>query len=84
MSTFTPLDYPNLLDSVRLSHQEIENQIRNYALRFIQVRNRDVEWGMAFPMFLPCFYKYLLEHNSILSQEQFWDYYLTCNCDFFN
>jgi len=84
MKTFNPFDYPSILDKVIQTYEEIENQIRNYRLRFIQVRDKDVEWGIRFPEFIPCFYQYLQENNRILSQNEYWEYYLLSNKEFFS
>ena len=75
--------YDNLLDNISFSAQDIENQIKNYNLRFIQYRNQEVEFGIRFPMFLPSFYKYVLEKQTIPNQEQYSEIYIRENFSFF-
>lgn len=76
-------NYPNLFDSIHLTSEEIENQIRDYPLQFSQVRNKKVEWEMQFPMFLNPFYKFIFLHKRIPQQNEFWEYYISENQVFF-
>lgn len=76
-------DYENLLDNIRFSAENIEKQISSYSLRFIQYRNQEVEFGIRFPMFLPCFYKYVIEKQVIPNQEQYGEIYIRENFSFF-
>ena len=69
-------DYPNHLDQIKLSSKQIEDQVQVYDLIFSRIKNRTVEWGMQFPMFIPSFYEYVIEKNSIPSQEVFFNQYL--------
>jgi hypothetical protein len=84
MKQFITTDYPNLLDSVNISSNDIQTQISSYRLTFLNTRNDTVEWGMQLPMFLPCFYDYLITHQSILNQIDFYNYYLEVNKKYFN
>jgi hypothetical protein len=76
--------YPNLLDHLNLSSKDVTIQVEGYSLSFPQVRNEKVEWGIAFPMFLTPFYKYVYLNNKVLTQSQFYEYYLTENKTFFD
>jgi hypothetical protein len=76
-------EYPNLLDHLKINSTDVCNIIENYKLSFSQTRNQKVEWGMKFPMFLTPFYKYVYLHNKILTQSEFYDYYISENQTFF-
>ncbi len=84
MKSFIKQDYPNLLGSITISCNDIEQAIKNYPLSFSETRNETVEWGMEFPMFLTPFYKYVYQTNKLLKQEEFWKYYLSENKEFFS
>lgn len=75
--------YPNFLDHIRLNSEEVCKIIKNYTLEFSQVRNQDVEWKIAFPMFLTPFYKFIYLNNNILSQENYFKYYFSENREYF-
>ena len=76
--------YPNLLDHLKLTSSEVCSIIASYTLSFPQVRNDKAEWRIAFPMFLTPFYKYVYNNNSVLNQNNFYDYYLSENKTFFD
>jgi len=84
MKTFTKAEYPNLLTRIPLTHQAIENAIRSYDLSFPQSRESDVEWGMSFPMFVDSFYSFIISKGQIPTQNDFWEYYLHTNREFFS
>lgn len=75
--------YPNLLPGINLTATEVERQIAQYKLTFSPLRNPVVEWASEFPMFLPSFYRYVIAHQSVPSQEDFWNLYLTDNSMWF-
>lgn len=56
---------------IMLSAKEIEEQIEDYALKFIPVRDPRVEWETPFPMFVDTFNLILTETNRIPSQDEF-------------
>ena len=75
----------NELDKYRVTHKDIETQIVNYHLQFLQTRNKQVEWGMRFPMFVPPFYDFIsLNKGRVPSQEEYWNTYLDNNKQWFN
>lgn len=76
--------YPNLLDVVNLTSPEVETQIIDFSLSFPHTRDKRVEWGMKFPMFLYSFYRFIRTNNTVPDQESFWHFYLTDNSDFFD
>ena len=76
-------EFPNFLDHVSLSSKELCLIIENYDLKFSATKNNDVEWCIKFPVFLTPFYKYLYHSGTILTQEKFYDYYLSENQFFF-
>lgn len=74
----------NILDKYHSSYIEIENQIKEYPLKFLSTRNETVEWGMKLPMFVPVFYLYIFKNNEkIPQQEQFWNFYKEVNNEWF-
>jgi hypothetical protein len=78
-------DVTNILDQFPVTSDDIEKQISGYSLEFSQTRNQRVEWGMAFPMFVPPFYQFIRENNgTIPTQEEYWLFYLEENEDWFN
>src|SRR5690554_4897780 len=83
MSILQPKDYPNQIPLIKLTVSQIEHQIRNFELSFSTVRNRDVEWKMKFPMFVPAFYNFVLIKNSIPTQNEYWSHYLLVNSRWF-
>lgn len=76
--------YPNLLDHLKLTSDDICGLIKGYILSFPQVRNDKAEWRIAFPMFLIPFYKYVYVNNNVLNQNDFYEYYLSENKKFFD
>lgn len=77
-------DYPNFLDHIALSSNDIIELIKTYKLSFPQIRNNKVEWETAFPIFLTPFYKFVYLHNNILTQIGFWDYFISENKGYFD
>lgn len=62
-----------------LSSKEIEGQIKDYPLKFHDVRGPRAEWGMKFPMFVDTFNLMLKENNQIPSQDEFVERYFRDN-----
>lgn len=83
MKLFDPMNYTNLLERINLTSQAVRQQIMNYGLSFMSVRNNMVEWGMQIPMFVPSFYDYVVKYSKIPAQEEFYSYYLLFNKCFF-
>ena len=77
-------EYPNLLDQIEFDYVFVEERISDYPLKFSQVRNKKVEWGMRFPIFLESFYDYVLKNQDIPKQLEFFKYYLSSNTVFFS
>lgn len=76
------MNYNDLSDDLQrsaISAAQIEKQISEYKLTFISVKDKVVEWGMKFPMFVPAFYDYVFQRNLIPDQNTFWDHYLAIN-----
>ena len=80
---YNPSDYKDVLKHIKLSSDEIRRKIASYHLTFSRVHNRTVEWGMKFPMFARAFYGFIFTKNDIPTQEQFFDYYIQFNQEFF-
>lgn len=64
-----------------LSTKEIEEQIANYQLRFLQVRNERVEWALEFPMFVPTFLRMIDQNGIVPSQDEFVEKYFSDNAE---
>ena len=62
-----------------LSTKEIEEQIRDYHLRFIPDRDYRVEWEIEFPMFVDTFNPMVKENRRIPSQDEFVERYFLDN-----
>jgi hypothetical protein len=76
--------YPNFLNYIQLSSNDICGIIEKYELSFPQIKNERVEWRIAFPVFLTPFYKYIYYYKKILKQNEYYEYYLSENESFFN
>jgi len=77
MKLFNPNHFENLYEKISLTPNQIEEMIKGYSLVFPQVRNKDVEWGIQFPMFIPTFYSCVLSLQRIPKQNEFWELYRT-------
>lgn len=62
-----------------LGTKEIEEQIKDYSLKFIPVRDHRVEWALKFPMFVDTFNLMLKENNRVPSQDEFVERYFRDN-----
>lgn len=62
-----------------LSTKEIEEQVKDYSLKFISVRDPRVEWETKFPMFVDTFNLMVKENNRIPSQDEFVERYFRDN-----
>lgn len=72
---FQPGKYPNLLPKIRLSSEDIIEQISGYRLEFFQIHNDYVEWRLRLPPFISSFYDYILSFKSVPKQSEAYDYY---------
>lgn len=54
-----------------LSPREIEDQIREYRLRFIDAVDSQIEWGTRLPMFIDTFNRLLQANGRVPSQDDF-------------
>lgn len=84
MKIYRPEDFPNLLNKISLTSDQIKEQIRDYSLIFLSVRNRYVEWGLKLPMFVNSFYDYIIKFQKVPSQQDFWNHYLYFNSEYFS
>ncbi|MDP6425965.1 MAG: hypothetical protein QF443_03160 [Dehalococcoidia bacterium] len=85
MRKLNKTDITNELDKYQVTHKDIETQIVNYSLNFLNTLNKRVEWGMSFPIFVPPFYDYLTRNNgTVPQQEEYWNAYFDCNSKWFN
>jgi hypothetical protein len=83
MHIYNPQEYPNLLQAILLTSEEIKNSVSTDKLIFLRERNKEVEWGIKLPMFVDAFYDYIVKTQTIPNQKDFFDYYLLYNKDFF-
>ena len=75
--------YSNHLELFKISSKEIESQILSFKLTFLKTRNQKAEWGIRFPTFLDSFYKYIYNFNKLPSQDEYYNYYLANNKNWF-
>jgi hypothetical protein len=75
--------YSNHLDLFKISSKEIENQIIQFKLTFLKTRNQKAEWEIRFPTFLDSFYKFIYNNKKLQSQDDYYNYYLANNKDWF-
>jgi hypothetical protein len=84
MKSFELDNYSNFLDYLKFSNQDIEEKIKTYSLNFISVKDPEVEYKIKFPPFLIPFYGFIYLKNNIPNQEDFYEYYMSENYEFFN
>jgi len=61
------------------SSREIEEQIENYKLKFIDVRDERIEWEIKLPMFVETFNRFIREKGAIPFQDDFVERYFEDN-----
>lgn len=83
MKLFRPFNYPNFLDHLELSADEIKHIIKEYKLGFFSTRNNQAEWQIRFPTFLNSFYKWIYLKKKIPNQRTYFDFYMSENNNFF-
>lgn len=81
---FRPQHYPDLLHKIHMSSKNMESSIKDYELNFPQIRNKEVEYGIRFPVFVEPFYEFILENNRIPQQKEYYDFYMNRNSSFFS
>ena len=83
-SLFRPTDYPNQLGLLSVSAQQVYEQARTIRLSFLNVHNWQVERGIRFPEFIKAFYNYIYRNHRLPTQEEYYQFYLNVNRDFFS
>ncbi|MCL1943680.1 MAG: hypothetical protein FWF54_09080 [Candidatus Azobacteroides sp.] len=83
MKLFNPKNYPDLLEMIPLTSEEIKTIISNYTLSFPVEKHPDVEWHIEFPVFAVTFYKEIIQNHRIPTQEHFFENYVADHADFF-
>lgn len=68
-------DYPNLLDEISISLNELKTQIKPYHLIFDGYKHKEVEWGMTLPLFLDSFYDLVISKQKVPTQHELWEIY---------
>jgi len=76
--------YENLSPKIKLTSEEIIDQVSNYKLKFLNIHDPRAEWGMRLPMFVTSFYDFILKNNRIPEQEEAFNYYVESNKEFFS
>lgn len=76
-------DYPNLLEELHFTSDEIKKKLADFHLEFIQMRNEEVEHGIKVPLFVPAFYDCIKNFEYLPSPEESFGYYLDFNKDEF-
>lgn len=77
-------DYKDVLIHIQLSYDEMIKRIIQYKLVFSNICNNTIECGIKLPMFVRAFYVYVFKYKDIPTQQQFFDFYLKFNNDFFS
>ncbi len=83
MHIYEPKNFSNLLPEISLSSEEIKQTVSSYHLSFPKEKNDEVEWKIQFPMFVDAFYDFVVSKQEIPNQEEFHNYYLEFNKQFF-
>lgn len=68
--------YPNLLDEVKLSYIDVEDQISDIGLFFDPHIDDEVEDGLPLPPFINTFYEYVLKNQKLPKQYEWFLYYM--------
>lgn len=71
--------YHNTLADLRLTAQDIEQQIGDINLVFSPIVNDAMEWRTMPPPFARTFYKLVTKHQRVPNQEEFWAAYCSDN-----
>ena len=80
---YRPIDYPNQPDDIGLTSEDILKIIEQAPLTFFPTRNSAVEWKIRFPMFAEAFYDYIKKNKIVPGQQEFFDYFLLFNKEYF-
>ena len=83
MDIIRPDAYKNVIPHIKLSTYDIRKQIRGHKLEFNKTKNDFVEWHLNLPIFARPFYTYVYINNKIPTQEEFFNYYLKQNAEYF-
>lgn len=84
MDIIIPDKYKNVLPHIKLTSDDIVNQIKKQKLVFNNAKSDFVEWQLNLPIFARAFYIYVYKNNSMPTQEEFFDFYLKSNAGYFN
>lgn len=75
----------NMLDVIKLTSDQISEMIKDFTFTNLnEYENKDVEKHNDFPRFIDVFYKYVYKNNTIPTQEEFYNIYITQNKDDLN
>ena len=80
---FKEQDYPNFLNYNSITLYELESFLQSYTFINIKLRHNVIEWKMNLPMFLYPFYDYIYFYKKIPTQQEFYEYYLIKNKNYF-
>lgn len=84
MYNIKPQEYKNVLEYIKLTSNDITEQIKNQSLSFSSIKDEFVEWQLKLPIFARPFYVYVYLKNRIPTQEEFFSFYIRQNTEYFN
>jgi hypothetical protein len=64
-----------------LNSKDIEKQIENYKLSFLNVHDQEVEWKLRLPMFVDTFARFIQQFQRVPSQDEFVEKYFDFNSE---
>jgi catalase len=70
------LDY---LLKIGMDYKKIEEQVSNYNLNFLGIKNNKIKDNNEFPSFMKTLCNYVYKHEKIPKQSTFWELYLANN-----
>lgn len=77
-------EYANFLDHTSLNSSEVEDTISTYKLTFISIRNKKIEWETKLPPFIRPFYLFIYKSKRVPTQDEYFDFYISKNSEYFN
>jgi hypothetical protein len=70
----------NMLDVIKLTSDQISEMIKDFTFTNLkEYKNDEIEKHNDFSRFIDIFYKYVYKHNTIPTQEEFFDIYMAEN-----
>lgn len=79
-----PQNYKNVLPYIHLTSGMVEDIIQHQQVSFNPTKNDYVEYQLNLPTFVRPFYSYVYHNQSIPTQEEYYNYYVQRNRQYFN